>query len=359
MRRSTAAICSLAILSGAGSAVAGERYEGETVYAQGWYLTGMGGFMRYDSERNLERETDTWGYGVGYQFNSNYAAELVYARQDTATDPGNAEVDGKIGRLDVFKYFGPRGRTQPFMLLGMGDLDLKGSGAAANRNETFVNFGGGFRYRVNDRLSLRWDARAIRSLDENITEYGTNLAVIYAFDDAYKVASAAPRPEPEPVIGDADGDGVMDDKDQCPDTPKNLQVNKRDCPILTREGVEIDLHVEFDFDKSVVKDQYMPRIEAVADFMKKYPATSTTLEGHTDSIGPDSYNQGLSERRANAVRNIFIERFGISGDRLKAVGYGESKPIADNSTKEGRDRNRRTTAVIKTTRSRYKQRDAQ
>ncbi len=356
MHRSTATLCSLALLSATGTVAAEERWAGETVYAKGAYITGMGGIYDYDSERAIDDDSNTWGFGVGYQFNSQYNAELVYGRQDEETSVGNRYVDGEVYRLDVFKNFKPRGRTTPFMLLGMGDLDLDPAQGPSN-NETFVNVGGGFRYRLNDRLSLRWDARAVRSLDENITEFATNLSLIYAFQDAYKVASAvAPVAAPVAAPGDADGDGVLDDVDQCPDTPRNLQVNKRGCPILTREGVEIDLHVEFDFDKDVVKTQYMPRIEAVADFMKKYPTTSTTLEGHTDSIGTDAYNQGLSERRANSVRKVFVERFGIAGDRLKAIGYGESKPIADNKTAEGRERNRRTTAVIKTTRSRYKER---
>lgn len=108
----------------------------------------------------------------------------------------------------------------------------------------------------------------------------------------------------------------------------------------------IDLEVLFDTDKSIVKEQYMGRIAEVAAFMRQYPNAVAAIEGHTDSRASDSYNQALSQRRVNAVRKILIDRYGISPDRLNAVGYGESRPIADNSTPEGRQKNRRVLAVF-------------
>ena len=71
-----------------------------------------------------------------------------------------------------------------------------------------------------------------------------------------------------------------------------------------------------------------------------------TIEGHTDSTGPEEYNQGLSERRANAIAAYLTDNKGVSANRLKTVGYGESRPVADNATREGRQRNRRVIAVI-------------
>jgi outer membrane protein OmpA-like peptidoglycan-associated protein len=80
--------------------------------------------------------------------------------------------------------------------------------------------------------------------------------------------------------------------------------------------------------------------------MKQYPQTTTTVEGHTDAIGSDAYNQGLSERRANAVRDVLVEQHGIDVNRVSAVGYGESRPVADNDSESGRAINRRVEAAV-------------
>ena len=80
--------------------------------------------------------------------------------------------------------------------------------------------------------------------------------------------------------------------------------------------------------------------------MSQYPQTTTVVEGHTDSVGTDAYNQGLSERRANAVRDVLVNQYGLSADRVNAAGYGESRPVADNATSEGRAINRRVEAEV-------------
>lgn len=112
------------------------------------------------------------------------------------------------------------------------------------------------------------------------------------------------------------------------------------------EAVRVELDVKFDFDKSQVKEESYSDIKNLADFMKQYPQTSTVVEGHTDSIGTDVYNQGLSERRANAVRDVLVNQYGVEGERVNAVGYGESRPVADNATDAGRAINRRVEAEV-------------
>lgn len=111
--------------------------------------------------------------------------------------------------------------------------------------------------------------------------------------------------------------------------------------------VTITLNVEFDTNKAVVKDKYRNEIKKVADFMKTYPNTTAVIEGHTDNVDTAEYNQKLSDERANSVRQYLINNFGIKASRLGAVGYGLTKPIASNSTEEGRQKNRRVQAVIK------------
>ena len=117
-------------------------------------------------------------------------------------------------------------------------------------------------------------------------------------------------------------------------------------PAEPAEAVRVELDVKFDFDKSVVKPESYDDIKALADFMKQYPQTSTVVEGHTDSVGTDAYNQGLSERRAGAVRDVLVNQYGVESGRVQAVGYGESRPVADNATSEGRAINRRVEAEV-------------
>ncbi len=119
-----------------------------------------------------------------------------------------------------------------------------------------------------------------------------------------------------------------------------------DEPEPMAEPVRVELDVKFDFDRAVVKQDSMGDIQDLADFMKQYGQTSTVVEGHTDSVGTDAYNQRLSERRANAVRDLLVNQHGLDASRVDAVGYGESRPVADNSTEEGRAINRRVEAEV-------------
>jgi len=144
---------------------------------------------------------------------------------------------------------------------------------------------------------------------------------------------------------DSDNDGVNDCFDKCPDTPPGLKVDKDGC---SQEKLTITLNVEFDSDKAIVKKKYYNEIKKVADFMKRYPKVTASIDGHTDSTAPDAYNLRLSSERAKSVRQYLIKKFGIEASRLTAKGYGETKPIATNKTKEGRQKNRRVEAVLET-----------
>jgi OOP family OmpA-OmpF porin len=158
--------------------------------------------------------------------------------------------------------------------------------------------------------------------------------------------------------GDEDGDGVFDRRDRCPATPPNTPVHHNGCPLkeyvstpaqlepIEVDSVRVELDVKFDFNKSDVKESSQADIKSLADFMKQYPQTTTTVEGHTDAIGSDAYNQGLSERRANAVRDVLVNQHGIDSVRVSSVGYGESRPVADNGSESGRAINRRVEAEV-------------
>lgn len=112
------------------------------------------------------------------------------------------------------------------------------------------------------------------------------------------------------------------------------------------EKVTIALEVKFDTSKSIVKPEYDDQLKKVSDFLKTYPDTKAEIEGHTDNAGAAEANKGLSQRRAAAVRQALIDRFGADAARLTAAGYGEERPISDNATAEGRTKNRRVAATF-------------
>ena len=109
---------------------------------------------------------------------------------------------------------------------------------------------------------------------------------------------------------------------------------------------KMTLKLNFDFDKADIKKDDEAKLERAIDFIKKYPEANVSLEGHTDSIGTDEYNQKLSERRAASVKNYLIKKGAIDKRKITSTSYGESKPVASNNTKEGRAENRRVEVLI-------------
>ncbi|WP_026842229.1 OmpA family protein [Citrifermentans bremense] len=101
------------------------------------------------------------------------------------------------------------------------------------------------------------------------------------------------------------------------------------------------INVHFDTNKSDIKPQYHDELKALAEFMKEFPNATGTIEGHTDSVGDKAANMKLSQRRADSVRKYLVDKFGIAPERVKAVGYGPTKPAADNKTAAGKQKNRR------------------
>ena len=157
---------------------------------------------------------------------------------------------------------------------------------------------------------------------------------------------AGPKENGGCPILDADKDGVPDLQDDCP-TVAGPASNKG-CPEVTPEVVE-SLKIQarsvfFDANKSTFKAgdvATVASLDAMREILRNYPNAKFSIEGHTDSDGSNAFNQKLSEDRANAVRNALIEK-GVKPENLVAVGFGETKPIASNKTKEGKAQNRRT-----------------
>lgn len=148
-----------------------------------------------------------------------------------------------------------------------------------------------------------------------------------------------------PARVDTDGDGVVDSEDQCPGTPAGQTVTAFGC--AKTEKLEISLNVQFASGKSEIDPKFTADLQKFADFLAKYPETKAEIEGHTDNTGGEKQNIRISQKRAEAVQKYLINTFKIDKARLTAKGYGPSQPIGDNTTPEGRDKNRRVVASVK------------
>ena len=156
----------------------------------------------------------------------------------------------------------------------------------------------------------------------------TWVANVFLSEVEKKPAVVAAPPKP----GDSDGDGVTDDIDQCANTPAGAPVNDAGCWIIE--------NVYFDFDKSNIKPEYYSVLVEIADVMKNNPDISLLIEGNTDSIGAEKYNEKLGEKRAMAAKQYLVDQ-GVSEDRISTVSLGYSMPADTNDTEGGRAKNRR------------------
>ena len=150
-------------------------------------------------------------------------------------------------------------------------------------------------------------------------------------------------PPPPPPPPDTDGDGVLDAQDQCPNTPAGVAVDERGC---TRVGSITLEGVGFETNSDRLTGDSRSVLDKVGADLKKYPGLRVEVQGHTDASGSDAYNLKLSQQRADSVRDYLIQSARVPPSQLVARGYGESMPVASNTTKEGRAVNRRVVMLV-------------
>jgi len=162
---------------------------------------------------------------------------------------------------------------------------------------------------------------------------------VEACGDEMPVAEmAAPAPVVAAGPTDSDGDGVIDAQDKCPGTRAGAEVDQWGCEVVANLTIDL-VEDEFDFDSADLKPEMKDALTDLADQIKASTGHEVlTIIGHTDSTGPEEYNMQLSLRRAQAAAD-YLESLGIDGITVK--GMGESEPVADNGTREGRAKNRR------------------
>lgn len=315
------------------------------------YFTVLGTYSQFDDARgDASGAVIDDGGGIrllfGQQRASGFGLELNLSGDMIETGPGNGTDFYRAGLgIDALYAFGDRSGATFFALLGAGGAYNDVAPNSSDDYDYYGNAGLGLvtgplnKYDVKLRAELRY---IYDNFDSGFTDYQAGLGleiplygepeVIEKIVEKVKVVEVAGD-----GLGDADGDGIVDGKDQCPNTPSGTRVDGEGCPL--GDVVELD-GVTFELDSDRLRPDAKTILDAVAEVMKRYPEMLIEVAGHTDSLGSDAYNQQLSQQRAEAVRQYLVDT-GISGNRMTAVGYGESEPVDSNDTADGRERNRR------------------
>ena len=360
--------------------------------AQDNYVTFSGVYTDDDRNRRVDDSFGGVEISVGRFLNDYFALE---GRAGTHSLDGTDDLRLVELGLNARWVFARDNNVSPYLLLGIGTLDAD-SDLLGDDSSSFTTYGGGLDFKFTDS---RWSGKAeyrFRESDHFGLDMGDQvfaLGLNYAFGKEKELP-----PPPPPVDGDADGDGVRDSRDQCPNTPAGYRVDSNGCALdsdgdgvvdaldecpNTYRGAEVDAKgcemdddqdgivnrldecpdsapgaivdnrgceieddvidlegVNFETNSDRLVDATSAILDDAAATLRRYPDLMVEVAGHTDSQGDASYNEGLSERRANTVRDYLI-RSGINGDNLSVRGYGENEPVADNSTAEGRAANRR------------------
>lgn len=288
-----------------------------------WYLSPMVGYLHTDSDRDA-KDGPTGYVGLGTPVTKHINLELNVQGTNVDQD-GTGQYEFRGAGVSALGFVSRNPRFSPYLVVGSTALRTKrdGSGMGANNGASTnptAEVGGGFFSRVYRDTSLRADVRR-RTVFDNDTIRGES-----RFDDwiaSVGVAiplGAAPSEPPPPVAA--------------------AEPAPAPAPQAVKETVILD-GVNFCFDC----DQLSPQAKGILDtnarkVIDANMQNNIELAGHTDSIGTEEYNADLSQRRVDSVRTYLVEQ-GVDGGRLSAKGYGESQPIADNGTSEGRARNRR------------------
>lgn len=354
------------LMSGVGAAHA-QGFDGaddNQVLDDRWYIVPTIGGMYNDTSRDTNSRQAYWSIGAGKFISPKVAVEGFIDNTQRDRDPGYSGRHWTSTGLGMAARFYPGNfdKWRPYIMTGL----------LASRHESSPGLRGwspagqlgiGTQVGMTESTDFRMELAYRRDFDsetiekhESYGDYIFGLSLVTRFGEPPAPPAAPVAPPPAPVVPDCselddDGDGVNNCDDRCPDTVAGTIVGPDGCPL----PVVIDLRgVNFKFDRpkpgetDIAPTLQEPTEDSVAildqaiDTLQRYPAVKVELDGHTDSTGPEAYNQTLSERRAQIVYE-YLTSHGIDASRITDVkGFGESQPIDSNTTKDGRARNRRT-----------------
>ena len=314
------------------------------------YISVLAGYAIPDSKRGTQRNGFTTSFIYGYQFFPHWSIEgqvqgsIFETGRNKGTDfyQWGGTVDG------VYSLFNrQKAAITPFVLLGVGAVydDVY---PQANHGTGFLAEGGlGFVTKsLYDGIKIRGEGRYNHDfIHTGYNDYRVTLGIEVPLGRVIERVVEIPAPvqtvvkEVERPWVDSDGDGVDDEHDLCPNTPKGLKVDAHGCVI---PGQVIQLNgVTFDFNKARLTTNAQTILDTIAPAFTGQPTLKVEIAGHTDSIGSVAANLKLSQQRADAVRQYLIGK-GAQPSQLVAKGYGKSEPLVKpERTAEDRERNRR------------------
>jgi len=349
-RKLVLSIAAAALAMGAGNVFAG----GE----QPWHVTAQFGTINLDDSRNTRNNDVFLGAGFGRFFGNHLSLDFEWDqfsgtwRDAQSVVPGSTYDQWKLRNMGgMFRYHIGNAKVRPYVALGLGSLKHRNVSSEGTALSTSMGFGllGQFNKHLSGRLQVLY-----RTDDDNNTQrssrgYGDWIWTVgLNFDFGGKAAPppAPPPPPPPPAAPppnpDLDGDGVLNERDKCPNTRPGAVVDLDGCEV---EAVIALDGVNFDFDKSTLRPEAISILNQAAALLDKHERVVVEVAGHTDSVGSEAYNQALSMRRADAVKDYLVSK-GVKASRLTAKGYGESQPVASNDTDAGRAENRRVELIV-------------
>jgi OOP family OmpA-OmpF porin len=292
-----------------------------------------------------------FGAELGYRFTESLEARISLSQINI--DKKYSTFD-KPYVADIAALYFPDEKNF-YLLGGLGYLDT------AQEKES-INLGAGYRYYLSERSAVYLEAKAHYEFSDHYKDTTTRVGFIYFFGGDDK--SMPVREKKSSIIekagvaaaglvaaisgndNDADNDGVLNEYDNCANTPVTDKVDEKGCTLFSDEKNRVQLLVNFDNNKAIVKNQFLPEIEKMADVLKAYPNVSLVIEGHSSKLGSNAYNKKISQQRADAIVNVLVNEFGISSGRLTAVGYGEERLLDLSDTREADALNRRIEAKV-------------
>lgn len=329
---------------------------GESVCAQTYDYSqrfGIGGSFGYNTPilGNVFNEMAdgdiSWGVHGRYHFNSKDGIELGHSRYELS------DINNLVKSTDVlyFRRLNEKNRFSPVVGAGAGIIEISRYNPGTPKLGLKARAGAEYALSECFSLGLNIDYQHVNKMlfaanlpTRNAHLLSARVGLTYYFGGADKGAATASAVAASRTEKDSDGDGVIDKKDKCPNTPNGTTVNAYGCAAEEQGMVNID--VKFETGKSSISEAYDQDLRDLAEFMKEHPNTKIEIQGHTDSSGSATINKNLSVARANSVKDYLVNRLGVDSSRITSNGYGDTKPIAENNTAEGRKLNRRVVAVI-------------